>query len=462
MKIARYNKGFILALTAFAGLMLTSCKDEPDKYKVAGGTPTINYIRCLSSEIVGNNDAADTHYTNGELVTSASPQSLLCLVGENLRSVYEMYFNDQKAILNSSYITDNTLIVSVPRSIPQEVSDKIYMITQNKDTITYDFSVIIPAPTISTMSNEYAEAGSTAKLYGSYFIDDPNVPLTLTFPNGAVAEDVKINDSYSEVSFTVPECEVSGPITVSNIYGTVNTTFYYKDTRGMLFDFDTPNSETGVVLGNHGWHARDILSDETSLSGKFVQLGDAGTTLDEKGGWNDSKFSFEYWPGNWANPENYQGDGVRLTSLADFSKWENMAYKFEMYIPSSNPWKAGAMQIIVGGVDKVSYGESGVKDIDGNTLGGSNNTYFNNDELPRALYRPWTTTGSYDTGDQWVTVTIPIKTSFTYGFSGAAATGSLNASDFTSLIIFVCAGGVEGTECNPIIKIDNIRAVPYN
>ena len=61
MKIARYNKGFILALTAFAGLMLTSCKDEPDKYKVAGGTPTINYIRCLSSEIVGNNDAADTH-----------------------------------------------------------------------------------------------------------------------------------------------------------------------------------------------------------------------------------------------------------------------------------------------------------------------------------------------------------------------------------------------------------------
>jgi hypothetical protein len=287
MKKARYNRGFILALTAIAGLLLTSCKDEPDKYEVAGGTPTINYIRCLSTEIVGNNDAADTHYTNGELVTSASPQSLLCLVGENLRSVYEMYFNDQKAILNSSYITDNTLIVSVPRTIPQEVSDKIYMITQNKDTITYDFSVIIPAPTISTMSNEYAEAGSTAKLYGSYFIDDPNVPLTLTFPNGAVAEDVKINDSYSEVSFTVPECEVSGPITVSNIYGTVNTTFYYKDTRGMLFDFDTPNSETGVVLGNHGWHARDILSDETSLSGKFVQLGDAGTTLDEKGGWND-------------------------------------------------------------------------------------------------------------------------------------------------------------------------------
>lgn len=145
---------------------------------------------------------------------------------------------------------------------------------------------------------------------------------------------------------------------------------------------------TGVVLGNHGWHARDILTDETALSGNFVQLGDAATTLTETGGWNDSKYSFEYWPGNWADPETYQGDGVRLTSLADFSKWENMAIKFEMYIPSSNPRQAGAMQVIVGGVDKVSNGNAGVKDIDGNTLGGANNTYFNNNELPRALYRP--------------------------------------------------------------------------
>ena len=218
MKIAKYNKGFILALAVTAGLMLTSCKDQPDKYEVADGIPTINYIRCLSTEIVGNNDDPDTHYTNGELVTSASPQSLLCLVGENLRSVYEMYFNDQKAILNSSYITDKTLIVAVPKSIPQEVSDKIYMITQNHDTITYDFSVVIPGPSVVSMSSEYAAAGTKASLYGNYFIDDPNVPLTVTFPNGKVVEDITINDSYSEITFTVPECDISGPITISNIY----------------------------------------------------------------------------------------------------------------------------------------------------------------------------------------------------------------------------------------------------
>ena len=465
-KMKQYTKGLLFAALAVAGLSLTSCKDQPDKYVVADGTPTVHYVRCLSTEVKNTKDAADTHYTNGELVVETSPQSTVALIGENLRSVYELYFNDRKAVLNNSLITDNTLIVDVPKDVPVMVTDKIYLVTQSKDTVTYDFHVIIPSPVITAMSCEYAKPGSRVTITGNYMVNDAGVPLEVFFRN-ADDRDIpatinSIADDYTSVEVTVPEDAAEGPVTIASIYGSTQSAFHYMDTRGMLFDFDTPNSETGVVLGNHGWHARDILADETSLSGKFVQLGDAGTTLNEEGRWDDSKFSFEYWPGNWADPETYQGDGVRLTSLADFSKWENMAYKFEMYIPSSNPWMAGAMQIIVGGVDKVSNGNAGVKDIDGNTLGGANNTYFNNDQLPRALYRPWTTTGSYDTGDQWVTVTIPIKSSFTYGMSGAAATGSLKAEDFTSLIIFVVGGGVNGTECNPIIKIDNIRAVPYN
>jgi hypothetical protein len=119
------------------------------------------------------------------------------------------------------------------------------------------------------------------------------------------------------------------------------------------------------------------------------------------------------------------------------------------------------MQFIVGGVTKISMGNAGVKDIYGNTLAGCNNTYFNNDELPRGIYRPWEakSDGKYDTGDQWVTVTLPIS-EFKYGFSGGAASGSLSASDFTSLTIFVVSGGITGIDCQPVIKIDNIRAVP--
>ncbi len=139
-----------------------------------------------------------------------------------------------------------------------------------------------------------------------------------------------------------------------------------------------------------------------------------------------------------------------------------MALKFEMLIPSSNPWKSGAMQLIIGGVELVTGGAADAIDIDGNKTAGANNKFISGDGLPmapRALYRPWEATGSYDTGDKWVTVTVPY-TSFVYNSDGTTNSYEINAQSFTSLTIFVWSGGVTGTACEPIIKIDNIRAVP--
>lgn len=425
-----------------ASFSMASCEDEPDKYEVADGLPTVRYIRSPYAV------SADS------LITEASTGTTICLVGENLRSIYELYFNDVQAILNSSYMTDNTVIVDVPQSIPTEVSNKMYMVTRNGETVEYDFSVTVPAPTLTTMSCEYAPAGSEVTITGNYFVDDPNVPLSVVFP-GDIEVTEFTNISQSSISFIMPECTEEGAIDVTTIYGTTTSAFHYLDTRGMLFDFD---GMTG--LGNHGWHDRTITSDETSITGNFVQLGDGNTTLDAAGGWNDSQFAFEYWPGSWNTPTDYpEGEGIRLYDLADFSDYTNMSIKFEMYIPSSNPWSSGAMQVIFAGTDLVTYGNGGT-DIYGNAIAGPNNTYFQNDELPRALYRPWTTPGSYHTDDQWVTVSLPISSNFIYGFNGGTATGTLSADDFASLVIFVTGGGVEGTECTPLIKIDNIRAVP--
>ena len=180
-------------------------------------------------------------------------------------------------------------------------------------------------------------------------------------------------------------------------------------------------------------------------------------TLDADGGWNDGNFSFEYWPGDWDDPVTY-ADSPRLTDFVDFSKWESMSLKFELFVPSANPWMSGSMQLIVGGVDKITGGAAGAVDIDGNTLAGANNTFFNGNSLPRGLYTPWVTTGTFDTADEWITVTIPYA-NFIYGSDGSSATGALSASDFTSLTIFVWSGGNKGTDCQPVIKIDNIRAV---
>lgn len=470
-KMKQYTKGLLFASLALAGITLSSCKDQPDKYEVADGTPTVNYIRCLSTEVQNYNDAADMHYTNGELVLEASPQSTLALIGSNLRSVYELYFNDRKAVLNTSYITDNTLIVDVPKDVPIMVTDKIYMVTQSKDTVTYDFHVVIPAPVVTSMSCEYAKVGERVTITGSYMVNDAGVPLEVYF-TGADGQDIpatinSISDDFTSVEVTIPEGAAEGPVTMTSIYGTAHSSFYYQDHRGMLFDFDNGRTQ-------QGWHARTITSSDWSISGNYLVLGE-GATMSADGGWDDGNNSFEYWCGDWNTPQEYPSpQGVRLFDVVDFSAAETLNLKFEMCIPASNAWAAGAMQIIFAPTNYVTLG-GGTPDIYGDAVTGANNIFFRcpgqsdwdssdyfskMNPLPRALYRPWTATGSFDTSDQWITVTLPIASSFVYSFDGSGLPFSLQEKDFASLTIFIVGGGIGGTECNPYIMIDNIRAVP--
>ena len=445
---------FAMALVA-AGAGFTSCEDEPDKYEVAGGTPTIDYVRPV--------DAA----SKDSLLTAASLNNTICIVGRNLRSVTKINFNDQAAVLNTSYMTDNTIIVTVPKAIPNEVSDKIYFITSKQDTVAYDFKTIVPAPTINSMSNEWAAAGEEVTIKGDYFLDYDNSHLTIKVGENYTIpyEDLKI--SQNNIRFNIPEdMPKHEPIYITTINGTTKAGFRYMDNRGMLFDFDTPWKEGGDVLGNNGWHARTITSDATSLSGNYMVLGE--TAMGSDGGWNDGNFSFEYWPGSWQDPETYSSR-PRMQDLADFSDWQNMSLKFEMCIPKDNSWSAAPMQIYFGSVTQVSNGAAGTKDIYGNVLAGANNTFFHDQgKLARALYMPWQNTEDklYNTEGKWVTVTIPLA-DFVYDYDGNKGLSYSGVNDFSAFNIFVIKGSYNdanvlptGVDCNPIIKIDNIRVVP--
>ena len=237
MRKNKYTKCFFGSIAILSLLTMGSCADEPDKYEIEGGIPTLKYIRPLTPEV------------SDSLLTGAYMSNSICLVGDNLRSIVAMYFNDQKAVLNTSYMTDHTVIVDVPKEIPTKVTDKIYMITKSSDTITYDFKVLVPSPSVNTMSCEYAKPGSEATIYGDYFIDDENVPLKITMAeNVPVTKITKI--TKTAVSFIVPDNAPSGYINVKSIYGTSRSKFQYADKRNILFDWD--GSHGGMATG-HGW-----------------------------------------------------------------------------------------------------------------------------------------------------------------------------------------------------------------
>jgi len=227
-----------LLISAVLSGSLASCDriDYPDRFVQASGVPTVHFVRPADSDVA---------------ITQASLEQVICIVGDNLRSVHDLYFNDQKAILNTSYITDNTLIAAVPKNLPGEATDKMYLITRDSTVVAYDFKVLLPAPKISAMSFEWAEPGETVTITGSYFA----LPMTVEFP-GAEAKEIS-NISISSFDVVVPEGAQPGKIKVTTDSGTAQSLFEYKDSRNVLFSFDD-------ARGNHGWHSQTIRSDENS------------------------------------------------------------------------------------------------------------------------------------------------------------------------------------------------------
>lgn len=422
MKTIKY-----ISFLSAAVLGLLSCDrvDYPDRFRVTDGVPEVYSVRYADRDIT---------------VTSAYMDEVLCLLGQNLRSVNELWFNDQKAILNTSYITDNTLIVSVPKVLPTVQTDKMYLVTAAKDTVKVDFKVLPPVPVVNSMSFEYAEAGETVTITGNYFYE----PLTVEF-TGAEAEKIS-NLTFSSFDVVIPAGAQPGKIKVTTESGTGQSGFQWKDDRGMLFTFD--DARTGV----NAWHKQVVQEDGDSFSGKYLLLySDVENALKADGtDWADTGYHFEYWPGNWASPETFNDPGgEKLNDLVDFSDFSNMALKFEMRIPAEHPWTGCPMQIYFASTDMC-------------TVGTANNSYFHDTalSLPRALYRPWLATGSFDTGGQWITVTLPIASEFIWFWDGSKATGHLEENTFAGMEIFMASGEAAGSPCNPMIQIDNIRAVP--
>ena len=418
-------------LLAAAALGFASCEDYPDAFELADGVPTVQYVRYADRDV---------------LIEQAYMGEVVCFVGENLCSVRELFFNDQKAVLNTSFMTANTLVAAVPGNLPKVKTDKVYMITKGQDTLTVDFKVMMPAPQIKSMSCEFQQPGTDVTVYGNYFSE----PMTVTFEDGAGAEVTSFKSvSMTEITFTIPADAKPGKIKIETESGLARSPFsYYDFCGGLITDFDG-----GTDVVPQGWNFSGTYSSEGGIMGNYVELKSANP-LDAAGGWNED-FKIDFWCGTWdGDPmDNMSGPGVPICNIIDFTNWQNMALKFELYIPSSNPWMSGAMQLIFCSSDKAANDSW------------QNNTFLHTSadgglDLCRGLYRPWEATGSFDTGDKWITVTVPFS-EFTYNANGTSGAVPLQKpEDFATFVIWPWNGGVAGTECTPVFRIDNLRAVP--
>lgn len=406
--IARTTSKFVALLMAFIAVsVLPGCNDNPDEYITTDGTPEVYYVRIPD---VASSDS---------LVTHAFMGTTIALVGENLTSIKEVWFNDQKAVLNNSLITSNALIVPVPSGIPQNITNKIYMINNSNDTTAFDFAVDVPSPIVASLGCEYVPDGGIAVVKGNFFlpVDGVGTPVVIFTPNLPATEVVSF--SLTEIKVKVPAGAQFGHVSVSSRYGTTRSNFYFRDNRGMILDWDNTNA-------SGGWRAGIIgNSNPAGVSGNYVRF---QGSMDESGAWNEDPFSFDLWGTSNGRPE---GD-LFTTEPA------KSVLKFEVNVLAA--WSAGALQMIF-----TPWGTSGT------------NSYIGDATVPRGLWIPWESTGSFTT-DGWITVAFPL-TNFKYTASGAELKMA-GAGNWGGLTFFVYSGGVNGTDCTPHICIDNIRVVP--
>ncbi|WP_430933973.1 glycan-binding surface protein [Saccharicrinis sp. 156] len=402
------NSLYLMLMVTVAGLLFNACEEYPHEYEITEEVPSIDYIR------VANPDKSDS------LIVSASLNSTITLIGENLTSIREIWFNDKQAYLNTSFITSNSMFVTIPNEIPEEVSNKIYMVA-GKDTVIYDFNVVVPPPAPRSMVCEFIADGEQAVIKGNYFINDENVPLQVFFPGNLEGEVLNVSENYDEVTVTVPLGTSVGPVTVKTIYGSGLSTFYFRDDRNYILDWD------GLDAAG-GWRAGNIANTEPAgINGNYVRFegdmaGEIGST------WNEDNFSFNLWNASNGRSDEpfYEGD---LNSAV---------LKFECYVVEE--WKASALQMIF-----TPYEVSGT------------NAFIADNVTMRGLWNPWVLTGSYQT-DGWVTVSIPMS-EFHYYQDGKDAGANLTNDMLGGLTFFVYHGGVDGEDCRVHICIDNIRIV---
>ncbi|MEN6618832.1 MAG: glycan-binding surface protein [Rikenellaceae bacterium] len=386
---------FIYILLALAStLLFVSCEKEEGLESEA--TPVVKYIRPTNAA------------TSDSLLVSASMGSTIAIIGEGFAGVCEMWFNDQKARLNPTYITDNAIIVTVPGSMPGEITNTIKLITKKGKEATYDFAVIIPSPRVNSIDCEWAKDGSDVTILGDFFFADADGKIEVLFP-GNLPGVVKTFNNQS-ITCTVPAGTLPGTITVTSLYGKGRSQFTFRDSEGLFVDGENPSAWNNWNLADFG--------TEGGLSGQYVKL--EGTT----GSWA--------WP---ANAIQFYYNRPGRTPIVTEGEVEDYALKFEYYC---HEWHDTPFLLWF-------TSDEGSHNVDGADAQYHWKPYLNN-----GVKTNFTTPG-------WKTVTIPLSE---FIYSKDESENSRKISSLNSLVDFhgMFFGAADGTY--PVkLWMDNLRIV---
>ncbi|MBC3539907.1 glycan-binding surface protein [Rufibacter sediminis] len=322
----------------------TSCSEDDDLPN--GGKPMISYVR------VTRPAASDS------LIVLAGQGQMIAIIGENLQGARELWMNDRQAALQSTFITNTSIIARVPSDIPSEITNKLRIVFANGEEVIHDFAVDISDPMPTYMESEYVNAGEIATIRGNFFYEP--VQVFFTGANDTKVEGEVVDVLPNVIQVRVPADAQPGPITIKSKFGEGESSFWFRDNRNIIADYEDTDYDGW-------WHGKDFIKSSEDkiqpISGKYLRIDKEST-----GSW------FEAWV----------GEGTIKTKTKNipqdaFVNPGNYTLKFEMNTVA--PLSYNGVQLMF------------------SSNGGPGNR-------ERAFY-PWA--ANVDTKNKWQTVSIPFK-----------------------------------------------------
>lgn len=383
------------------GLAFVACTDDlddgDDGLSEKDGPAVIDYVRKTDPT------------TSDSLITAAFLGNIIAIIGDNLGDTRHIWFNDQEASLNPVYITDKSVIVTIPTAVPVEVTNEMRLIFSDGSELVYPFEVRVSPPMVTGVKSEYVPDGGTLVFYGDFFFE----PMTVTFPGGEVGTIESL--TKNEVRVVVPEGAQKGTLSISTNFGSTESPFIFRDDRNVDLDYDQKIHET--------WTApisTESLHGVEPISGGYAYFESAS-----HGAWQwVNEMTMQYWA-----PRG-RGNIPVATGLID-----DLVFKMEVNVPV--PWVDVRMEIFFG-----PYAEDHGRDAPSTAI---------------ARWEPFRS-GPYTT-DGWETLEIPL-TEFKYNKDdGDDPTAELKDLSTLTNITIMMFGPAESS--NPMfIAFDNVRIVP--
>lgn len=491
MKKKSFIRLYLLSLLLAVVALVPACKKSNDNT----GAPVITSIR------IDDPSPKDTLLSTGNPNTdptwSGTSGKYVAILGHNLQNATEIDFDGVPATINNALFSPNSAVVQVPAIVFSTVdTNKLYTVhyATTGGSTTFSFKLGPPPPTITAISNVFANPGDSVYLYGTNLV----LVQKLVY-GGTTIPSYKSSVDGTALGFLMPASTPNHQVSVLAKGGAAQFTINATPTITGINNEDAAEGDSVYITGTYfnsiqslSFGGTTITSFKSSKDMKTIAFVMPALTSSSKGApvsvttkfgsastsynvedfvdgvfqnwdnvngypWGLSNTSNSDYPGStgWFGELNDTGVGA-----GDFSWWgggrgvnmggsqwvpasdisnspANYAVKFEIYVPQSTPWTGGALYI----AENYSF------------------TYI-------ARYTPWATgTGGTTvtpfTTRGWQTVTIPLSSFLTNNGTGTAVpsiTALVGSSGNTGMNIWYINDGTT-TVKSFALGIDNIRVV---